>query len=525
LAGQDNTYVSSDATGTTYNAFTSDTFTIQVAQGTLTVSSPPNDPPGPGFLPIPSNNNYVEQIALTASGGAVTVSSIKVQQDGTANDILEGGDPDILSVHFYLSTGADNTWEFDLGPAIYEGFPSLDKTYSSNFTDFTVPSGSTYWVLVWVDIHDNADGGDTVITQVNDGYVTASLGTVNPITPFSSETFVLGAPGGLGVSTPDNLPDPGGIGAGTNNNAVDKMTWTASADGVIVSGFTVTLQNTATMFDIWGIGVWEDNGVWGQYDPGVDVLVGTALCDNVLAIRDCVASGLSHLVPTGGPLAMLITANVVGNPFDGSILVTRVDAVTASSGSVGPFSPFLSNSFTIFVPGTLTVGSTANNPAGGNVSAGIDNNYVERIELSAATGSVTVTELKVKETGSAADISQPAGDINAVRFYLDSNADGTAESLLGGGNATYNNSDQTYTVSGLNFTVPGGSTSWVEVRADIASGATNGDNVVLARRTGTMWSWRARTTHTFPRTPPGRPTTPSPPTPSRSRRWPRGRSR
>ena len=64
-------------------------------------------------------------------------------------------------------------------------------------------------------------------------------------------------------------------------------------------------------------------------------------------------------------------------------------------------------------PGTLTVTSPGALPAAGSVGPGVSDFIVDRIQFSAAGGPVTVTSIKVQETGSAVN----ATDIAALKFY------------------------------------------------------------------------------------------------------------
>jgi hypothetical protein len=68
-------------------------------------------------------------------------------------------------------------------------FSGVDNTYRVTGVGQTVPDGQTYWVLVMVDVAGTATNAKTVQTRVADGYVTASSGTVNTITAFTSDVF------------------------------------------------------------------------------------------------------------------------------------------------------------------------------------------------------------------------------------------------------------------------------------------------------------------------------------------------
>ncbi len=313
---------------------------IQALPGTLTVDTPDNLPAA-GTFASGSTNNLVDKIRLAASGGDVTVSGIKVKQIGTAQDTS-----DIAAVTFWLDDG-DGTFntstDTNLGSGTYNG---TDQTYAVS-VNIGVADGTSKTVFVAVDIASGATNGTTVQTQVNDGYITASFGTVNTITSFSSNQFTIQAPGTLTVTTPDNLPAAGNILAGSTGNVVDRIALTASGGIVTVDSIKVKQVGTAVdTTDIAAVQFWQDSNKDGTPDTQLGGNATYNSTDNTYTV-----SGLNFTVADGTTEWVLVVVNVASGATDGNTVQTQVNDgyVTASSGTVNTITSFSSNTFTIVV--------------------------------------------------------------------------------------------------------------------------------------------------------------------------------
>ena len=171
----DATYVTLSA-GTVAGTFPITASTIQTISsgGQLTVTTP-DALPAAGDIRGASDNNVVDKITLTAATANVTLSGLWVKELGTSVDVS-----DVASVSFVDNTGGANTL---LGTATYN---SGDTTYRLTGLGLTVVVGTPRTILVMANIANGATAARTVQTQVNDGYVQVSTGTVNTITSFSS---------------------------------------------------------------------------------------------------------------------------------------------------------------------------------------------------------------------------------------------------------------------------------------------------------------------------------------------------
>jgi hypothetical protein len=171
--------------------------------GTLTVTTP-DALPAAGDIRGASDNNVIDKITLTASTADVVVSGLWVKQLGTAVNST-----DIASVSFVDNTGGANTL---LGTATYN---AGDTTYRLTGLGLTVSSGTPRTILVMANIANGAVAGRTIQTQVNDGYVQVSTGTVNTITSFSSTVQTIRALTGVIITDtagggPPRAPARGG---------------------------------------------------------------------------------------------------------------------------------------------------------------------------------------------------------------------------------------------------------------------------------------------------------------------------
>lgn len=125
---------------------------------------------------------------------------------------------------------------------------------------------------------------------------------------------------------------------------------------------------------------------------------------------------------------------------------------------------------------TLTVSSGTGQPVGGNVAAGTVGTVVGKLTLTSAAGAITLTDLKLSNSGSAvADV-----DVQGLLLFEDVNGNGLIEAgdtLLSAG--TWSAAESKYLFTGLSFTVTSPTPRNLAVTLNVAAGAT-------ATRTFTM---------------------------------------
>ena len=130
---------------------------------------------------------------------------------------------------------------------------------------------------------------------------------------------------------------------------------------------------------------------------------------------------------------------------------------------------------------SLTVSSGTGQPAAGNVAAGTVGTVVGKLTLTSAAGAITLTDLKLSNSGTAvADV-----DVQGLLLFEDVNGNGLIEAgdnLLSAG--TWSAAESKYLFTGLSFTVTSPTARNLAVTLNAAAGAT-------ATRTFTMRALQA----------------------------------
>ncbi|RJP19602.1 MAG: CxxxxCH/CxxCH domain-containing protein [Deltaproteobacteria bacterium] len=283
------------------------------------------------------------------------------------------------------------------------------------------------------------------------------------------------APAGvMTVSTPDALPAAGSVLAGSANNVVDKIRMQTDASGMVTDNqIKVRLKAGSTAqngTDIAKVAFWDDADNDNTVSAGDVQIGGSAVfsgTDNGYTV-----TGISFSVAASTTKQVLVAVDLAAGAVNGRTMTfsTLNGDIKASYGTISAWTTFDSNLFTVSAPGTLTVSTPDALPAAGPVMVGSGNNVADKINLVAGGGYATVTGLKVKELGTAQDVS----DISGITFWRDVNSNGTLETgtdTILGGAATFSAADNTYAVTGLSLTVSSGATERILVVDNVAAGA------------------------------------------------------
>ncbi len=189
-------FVASNAPSTAFNSFQSNTFTVQLPPGTLSVTQGNSNPAAlTGYHVRKGSASSVvsERIRMTATGGVAVVDNVWVKNIGNALD-----NTDVWVVMLYdnpdlsLSTnGAMNGGETQLGVGTYNG---ADNTYRFPGINYMFNAGQTReLVVVFNPAQIYTEGQQTFQTQVNSGYVQPSYVASPPtITPFNGVKHTIG---------------------------------------------------------------------------------------------------------------------------------------------------------------------------------------------------------------------------------------------------------------------------------------------------------------------------------------------
>jgi len=214
----------------------------------------------------------MEQLELTASSNSVSVSTIRVDLNGT------GGDPDIK--YAYLVHDVNNNGIFDQG---FDGihstttFSSKILTFNLTIMPFIVRTGTTENYLIMYDIDRMATTGNTVGANLSaNTYVGVGCGdTVSGATfPIQSTNSLITATTAeiLTVTGTDKAPA-----------TVENYTWaimyqlalSASANSITVDSITIDLTGSGVNEDLDMIGLVHDYNNDGNYDAGYDNFIGS----------------------------------------------------------------------------------------------------------------------------------------------------------------------------------------------------------------------------------------------------------
>jgi len=443
----------------TYESYLNVTETT-ATPGTVT----PSDGPviSGGAVDDNTTQNVVDVLTFTYAGGSpATLSGFEVFETGTA--VPTG---DLIQVQLWEDGGTPNVRDGANDTLIGTGTWSTDRFTA---TGLSYDVSGTINVLLTADVPLDATDANTIVLQLQ--ALTASVGSIDTANmPTTSQTFTINNPG---IVTPSDGPvvSGGSIDDNTTLNVVDALTFTHSGGGtgtVTLSGFEVVETGSAVPTgDLTQIQLWESaDNIW----DGGDTLIGTATWNAGNSRFD--VTGLSYDVT--GTINVLITADVPFDATDTNTIVLRLQALTASTGTIDTGSmPTTSASFAINNPpagGTVT---PSDGPviSGGSVDDDTTNNEIDALTFTySGSGTVTLSGFEVFETGTAV----PTGDLTQVQLWesADNVWDG-GDTLIGTG--TW--STDRFTATGLSYNVT--STINVLVTADVPLDATDANTIVL----------------------------------------------
>ncbi|HPK75897.1 MAG TPA: hypothetical protein PLM57_13940, partial [Candidatus Latescibacteria bacterium] len=422
--------------------------------GTISASDDAGDP-----IPI-------FQAQLTAYGEAINLTSMKITAGGDAS---LGESSDFVSFDLYNDVNLNGV--VDDGDYLFET-KTAASTVTFNLGGVALPTGTTGLRLLAVAVVGSsptptktlnlrvAAAGDVVgvgqTTQdTHNSYGTATSNTM---------TIIAGAnPGQLAASLGANNPAAGQLPQNTDKFAVFQFKLTVTGAAVDVTSVKLTKGGTATVGtgnEVDLVYLYQDLGTAGQYDDGVDVLLGSAQT----AAATVTFSGSPLLtVPQDGTMNLLALVRTNGSvtPIPGRTLTLRVAAAgdivgTSESQTVNSVGTPTSNTFTFW---GLTAALGTNNPPADTMLAGATNAYMKTVlqaKLTATGEAVTVTQVTLTPGGSGTTSS----DVDKIRLYADINNDGRWDSgdTQLGTEQTFVDLSTPLVFSGLSATVPTGAT-------------------------------------------------------------------
>ena len=336
---------------------------------------------------VGSSDNPLALLTLSATPGSVLISTVRIARTGNAQDAD-------------TPSGGVKLWHDVDGGGSLDGSDTLLATGtfvagSVNLTTaITVASGTPTKLIVTLDIAGGATLLRTIgVTLADATYLTVAAGdTVSSANfPLSSGQPVLAAPAPdlIGASASD--ASSGGTGVQAGDQAVIQFSSSTNA-------YAVTAANIDTVLALNNGHSWRD----GSGAIGGAVWSTTTLTNDTLTVT--LSTGTS--VPTVAPGdSITIGASTIQ------------DAASSNNATGSP--PTISGSFGA---DALTVSGTSTAPA--SVDTNTTGVVMERVTLTALTGSVVVTGVRVDRLGTALDAATTS---NGVRIYHDLDKDGVQD--------------------------------------------------------------------------------------------------
>jgi hypothetical protein len=409
-------------------------------------------------------NVVVEQLNVTVSAGTATVTSIKIDELGTAIDA------DTEEILLYDDVNGDG--DLDAGDALLNVQTFVGNTLTFSPLAVTVNAGVPEYLLVVMNVSVMATAGNTLRLGLGTNtYVAVAAPDVVSVAnfPITSNTITIQAPPGDIVSVSGVPLASGNVFIGETNVAMEQLTISVNANTAIVTDIQLDEIGTGADADTGDIRLFDDVNDDGVLDIGTDVLLDTkTFIGGTLTF-----TGLTMTVISGTPENLLVVYNITacataGNTLRGSI-ASNVSLTVIAPDSVSSANfPINSNTVTI-VASALTVAGTA--VASGDVNPGETDIVMEELTLTSNLGTITVTSVKVDQTGTGVD-----ADTGGITLYWDVNGDGlpdAGDTLLGAG--TF--STKTLTFSGLSVNVVSGTPVNLLIVYNVTATATLGNTL------------------------------------------------
>jgi hypothetical protein len=428
-------------------------------------------PKASGSIPQGSLDVVMEQLLLNASTGNVTITDIGVNQTGTGTD----GD----TANVYLWDDTNDNGVLNIGDTLLDtqSFVGGGLTFTG-FT-FTVYAGTNESLLIALDVTPGATPGNTLrITIADNSYIIVTMpDEVAGFAPIDSNFVTISAPGSDSLTVTGFDLAPANVNPGELGVEMERLTLTASSGTITVNSIQVDLSGTGVAADVANVEIWDDVDGNDVVNIG-DVMLGSGAFAGGPPPTVTITLGAGYVVTSGTPETLLVVYDIAGGATPGNTvgasIVDETYVVVAAPDIVNAFGPLASTESVILgLPDALTVVGADLAPV--NVQQGDPNVAMERLTLTAGTGSVTVNSIQVDLAGTGG-----IPDIALVEIWDDVNGNDVVDgpdALLGSG-ALAGGPPPTVTITlGAGFVVTSGTPETLLVVYDIAIGAIPGNTV------------------------------------------------
>lgn len=400
---------------------------------TTTISNFVTAEPGDSII-APGTSDLVDSFGLATNSGVDTVTGVTVGlaagMGARISTVAITNDGDTVTYCSVAPSGDTATLAGCGIPVSVTNTQFKIKTTAVAHATMPVPPGTTYPIT---------------------GTVTGWTGT---------NTTHAGTDSGSSTVTIDNASPNGATAvSGTPGNTANTINWTSSnsADFNTTSGSVIYRWTSGSA----GIEVPTEGSA-----PAIGSTNGTATVSCV--VSSAVSTALSKIDGTGGSAECTNVALTNGQPYTYKAFQKDVNGNYDVGVLIGSFTPVVALSLTI----AATAGSQITNLNSGDTSKFINNTTCNSeancsaFKMTASGGAVTITSIKVTETGSVVantDLSNPT-----LIYDTDANySNGTTGTF--GAVAAFA-ADQTATFSNAGLAIPSGNTYYFYIRIDMKSG-------------------------------------------------------
>ncbi len=312
----------------------------------------------------------------------------------------------------------------------------------------------------------DSDAG-VVVASGNDGPKDTEVTNANALTVKKKLTIT-------GVSKVPLSIEPS-----STNNTIEQLQAVSGEGTVTISSMIITLTGTAVDSDMANAKLWHDVNGDGAWDAD-DAQLSTT---KTFSSKNLTFDSIGFPVTAGTPESLIITYDVAASPVNGhtagvSLEARFTDAAVPAETTI-VFNPDPIQSGFTLIGRTLYVSGTDKAPTG------VDQNTeyaMEQLTLTASSGSITVTAIKVDLSGTGT-----ATDISAANLYDDTNDNGSYDSgfdtLLD--TKTFSGGPPPTLTFSINFPVVYGTPENLLVSYEVAAGAVSGNTIGVSIADGT----------------------------------------
>jgi len=310
---------------------------LAIVPNTLTVAGADR---APSLVHINQAYVVMEQLTLSASGGSITLTAIKVDLSGT------GADGDILGVRLYHDVNDNGTYEpSDEWIGTQLSFIGGSLTFTG--LSFKVATGTDENLLITFDIAPVATVGNTVGVRIEDS---SYIGVAAPdtVVGFSSIQSTNSSIAQDDLTMIGSGKAPIMVSKGQTDVLMAQLTLNASSNSIALSTVRLDLIGTGGDANVSAVRLYHDINDNDTYEPGTDIQLGI---DQTFLGGSLNFTGLSFPIAAGINESLLIVLDVSANAVFGNTIGIRI----LDNTYIGVQAPDAVNAFPQFLSGLTQI--------------------------------------------------------------------------------------------------------------------------------------------------------------------------